>query len=164
MSMDQAEKDMRGAVDFLAAQDGVERLRRRLGRLLPRRWAVRLGRDRQPQGRRGGHLLLRDAARQARLLEARRCPVLGHFGTADDFVPVEDAKALEREIAEASGQDVKFEFYEGAGHAFFNDTDRLGTYDEDAAERSWQRTVGVLQGDARLSVAAGIAASASPLS
>ena len=68
-------------------------------------------------------------------------PVLGHFGTADDFVPVDDAKGLESEIAEASGQTVKFEFYEGAGHAFANDHNRLGTYDKDAADRSWQRTV-----------------------
>ncbi len=70
-----------------------------------------------------------------------QAPVLGHFGTDDDFVSVEDAKELEQEIASASGQDVKFEFYEGAGHAFFNDTDRLGTYDEEAADLSWQRTV-----------------------
>ena len=60
--------------------------------------------------------------------------MLGHFGTADDFVAVDDAKALEKEIADASGQPVEFEFYEGAGHAFFNDTNRLGTYDKDAAE------------------------------
>ena len=68
-------------------------------------------------------------------------PVLGHFGTADDFVPVDDAKALESEIDEATDQPVKFEFYEGAGHAFFNDTNRLGTYDADAAKQSWTRTV-----------------------
>ncbi len=71
--------------------------------------------------------------------------MLGHFGTADDFVPVDDAKALEKEIAEASGQPAKFEFYEGAGHAFFNDTDRLGTYDKDAAEKPGRRTVEFLQ-------------------
>jgi carboxymethylenebutenolidase len=73
-----------------------------------------------------------------------RAPVLGHFGTADEFVPVETAKALEAELREA-GVDARFEFYEGAGHAFFNDTDRLGTYDPDAAERSWQRTLEFLR-------------------
>jgi carboxymethylenebutenolidase len=67
-------------------------------------------------------------------------PVLGHFGTADDFVSVEDAKALEQEIRDA-GNDVSFEFYEGAGHAFFNDTDRLGTYHPEHAKNAWQRTV-----------------------
>jgi carboxymethylenebutenolidase len=67
-------------------------------------------------------------------------PVLGHFGTADDFVSVEDAKALEQEIADA-GNDVTFEFYEDAGHAFFNDTDRLGTYHEEHAKNAWGKTV-----------------------
>ncbi len=71
-------------------------------------------------------------------------PVLGHFGTADDFVSVDDAKSLEQEMLSA-GVDVQFDFYEGAGHAFFNDTDRLGTYDKDAAERSWTRTIGFLR-------------------
>jgi hypothetical protein len=33
------------------------------------------------------------------------------------------------------------EFYEGAGHAFFNDTDRLGTHHEGHAKRAWERTV-----------------------
>lgn len=70
--------------------------------------------------------------------------VLGHFGTADDFVSVQKAEALEQEMREA-GVDVTFDFYAGAGHAFFNDTDRLGTYDRDAAERSWPRTTRFLR-------------------
>ncbi|HUA10716.1 MAG TPA: dienelactone hydrolase family protein [Solirubrobacteraceae bacterium] len=70
-------------------------------------------------------------------------PVLGHFGTADDFIPREDADALEQEMR-AAGVDVTFEHYEGAGHAFFNDTDRLGTYDRELAELSWERTIAFL--------------------
>jgi carboxymethylenebutenolidase len=71
-------------------------------------------------------------------------PVLGHFGTADDFVSVDDAKGLEQELGDA-GVKVDFEFYEGAGHAFFNDINRLGTYDPQAAERSWERSVQFLR-------------------
>ncbi|MGI8460517.1 MAG: dienelactone hydrolase family protein [Solirubrobacterales bacterium] len=67
-------------------------------------------------------------------------PVLGHFGTDDDFVSVEDAKALEEEIR-AGGNEVNFEFYEDAGHAFFNDTNRLGTYHEEHAHSAWGKTV-----------------------
>jgi carboxymethylenebutenolidase len=66
--------------------------------------------------------------------------VLGHFGTEDAFVSVDDAKSLERELADA-GADVKFEFYEGAGHAFFNDLNRLGTYGEQHAQTAWRRTI-----------------------
>jgi carboxymethylenebutenolidase len=71
-------------------------------------------------------------------------PVLGHFGTADEFISQEKAKALEVELREA-GVDVSFHYYDGAGHAFFNDTNRLGTYDPNAAEISWQRTVSFLR-------------------
>ena len=67
-------------------------------------------------------------------------PVLGHFGTADDFIPTDDAKALEEEIREA-GVDVKFHYYEGAGHAFFNEEDRLGTFSPEHAANAWIRTV-----------------------
>src|SRR5512134_2741454 len=63
-------------------------------------------------------------------------PVLGHFGTSDDFVSVDAAKALEAELQEA-GVEAAFEFYEGAGHAFANDHDRLGTYDEGHAKAAW---------------------------
>ena len=67
-------------------------------------------------------------------------PVLGHFGTADDFVSTEAAEALEGEIRDA-GVDVKFHYYDGAGHAFFNETDRLGTYSPEDAATAWIRTV-----------------------
>jgi len=67
-------------------------------------------------------------------------PVLGHFGTADAFISLKDAKALETELRDA-GVEVAFDKYTGAGHAFFNQTNRLGTYDETAAVGSWQRTV-----------------------
>lgn len=72
-------------------------------------------------------------------------PVLGHFGSADDFIPVDEARALEQDM-HAAGVDAHFEFYEGAGHAFFNDTNRLGTYDRELAELSWERTVQFLRG------------------
>ena len=71
-------------------------------------------------------------------------PVLGHFGTADEFIPTDDAKQLESELRDA-GVDTNFHYYEGAGHAFFNDTNRLGTYDEGDAELSWERTVNFLR-------------------
>jgi len=71
-------------------------------------------------------------------------PVLGHFGTADAFIPPEQAKKLEEEIRDA-GVDVTFHYYEGAGHAFVNDTNRLGTYDKEQADISWERTESFLR-------------------
>lgn len=71
-------------------------------------------------------------------------PVLGHFGTADEFIPLEQAHKLEAELRDA-GVDVDFQFYDHGGHAFFNDTNRLGTYDEEIAERSWKHTIEFLR-------------------
>jgi carboxymethylenebutenolidase len=71
-------------------------------------------------------------------------PVLGHFGTVDEFIPLEDANKLESELRNA-GVETTFHYYDGAGHAFFNDTNRLGTYDKAHAETSWERTVSFLR-------------------
>jgi carboxymethylenebutenolidase len=77
-------------------------------------------------------------------LKAITGPVLGHFGTADEFIPLEAARALETELRDA-GVDVTFHYYEGAGHGFANDHNRLGTYDEGAAQTAWERTVSFLR-------------------
>jgi carboxymethylenebutenolidase len=71
-------------------------------------------------------------------------PVLGHFGEDDDFIPPDDAKALQQELNQA-GVEATFHFYEGAGHAFFADHNRLGTYHPEHAETSWDRTVEFLR-------------------
>jgi carboxymethylenebutenolidase len=71
-------------------------------------------------------------------------PVLGHFGTADEFISHDESKALEAELRDA-GVDVTFHYYDGKGHAFFAEHDRLGTYDPDAAQLSWERTISFLR-------------------
>ena len=74
-------------------------------------------------------------------------PALGHFGTKDEFVSVDAAKQLESEMTEA-GADVTFHYYEGATHAFFNDStrpERVGVHDPAAAQISWERTVSFLR-------------------
>jgi carboxymethylenebutenolidase len=143
MSMEQAEKDMRGAVDYLAGHEGFEgqgvgSVGFCLGGGLSV-WAASIN----PKVRATVtyyYVMPHGKPDFSRI----QGPVLGHFGTADDFVSVDDAQALEREMSDA-GVDVDFEFYEGAGHAFFNDTNRLGTYDPDAARASWQRTTSFLK-------------------
>ena len=143
MSMDQAGKEMSGAVAFLAAHPGNSGTGvGAVGFCL------------------GGGLAIWAAATNPEIAAAVtyyyvmphgkpdftqiQAPVLGHFGTADEFVPVADAEALLGELR-AAGVEAEFAFYEGAGHAFFNDTNRLGTYDPDAAARSWQRTTDFLR-------------------
>lgn len=143
LSMEQAEKDMAGAVDYLAALDGVtgEGIGA-VGFCL------------------GGGLAIWAAATNPRIaaavsyyyvmphgkpdFSAVNAAVLGHFGTADEFIPLEDAQALEGELS-AAGVETKFEYYPDAGHAFFNDANRLGTYDTFHAEISWRRTIAFLR-------------------
>jgi carboxymethylenebutenolidase len=144
LSMEAAEQEMCGAADFLASQPGVEGQGvGSLGFCL------------------GGGLSLWAAATCPQITAAVtyyyvmphgkpdfskiKGPVLGHFGTNDDFISHEEAKALESELR-AAGVDVTFHYYEGAGHAFFNDTNRLGTYDADIAQTSWERTLSFLRG------------------
>jgi carboxymethylenebutenolidase len=138
LNMDEAEREMRGAVDYLAEHPNCNGEVGSVGFCL------------------GGGLSVWAASANPKLgaavtfyyvmphgkpdLSRIRAPVLGHFGTADEFVSTDDAKALMQELQEA-GVEAAFEFYEGAGHAFFNDTDRLGTYHEEHARNAWRRTV-----------------------
>jgi carboxymethylenebutenolidase len=66
-------------------------------------------------------------------------PVLGHWGTLDDYNSREKVDALEQEIR-AAGRHVEFLWYDGCDHAFFNDT-RPEVYKADAARQSWERSL-----------------------
>jgi carboxymethylenebutenolidase len=69
--------------------------------------------------------------------------VQAHIGEQDGFYPVDAARAQEAQIREESSGEVEF-FYYPAGHAFNNDTDKMGTYDEASAKQAWQRSVDFL--------------------
>jgi carboxymethylenebutenolidase len=70
--------------------------------------------------------------------------VLGHYGSADAFLPVEGVEQLEQQLRDL-GKDVEIHFYEGLDHAFFNDT-RPEVHDAEAAKTAWSRTVDFLNG------------------
>jgi carboxymethylenebutenolidase len=72
-------------------------------------------------------------------------PVLLHFAAEDAFISLDESKALEDEIRKA-GTGVQSHVYEGVGHAFFNDTNRLGTFNAEARDLAWTRTVEFLRG------------------
>ncbi len=143
LSMDKVEPQMCGAAEFLSSQEGFEGAGvGSLGFCL------------------GGGLSVWAAATCPKVTAAVsyyyvmphgkpdfsgiKGPVLGHFGTADEFIPTDTAKALEQEMSDA-GVEVTFHYYDGAGHAFFNEVDRLGTYDAELAKLSWERTVSFLR-------------------
>jgi carboxymethylenebutenolidase len=71
------------------------------------------------------------------------CPALGLYGREDAIIPDADVDALEARLAR---QPQPFEIvrYEGAGHAFFNDT-RPAMYRPAAAADAWRRLLAFLR-------------------
>ena len=67
-------------------------------------------------------------------------PVLAVVGGQDAFTPPDQARAV---LDRISGP-VDLQVYD-AGHAFFNDENLLGTYDEAKARQAWAETVGFLR-------------------
>jgi carboxymethylenebutenolidase len=144
LPVEQAARDLGGAVDHLLAQDAVT--------------SSTVGTVGFCMG--GGFVLLLAAQQGERVSAAVpfygvgpavpdtytgvRAAVQGHYGEQDDFYPVEQARAQERQIRDESGADVQF-FYYPAAHAFHNDKDPLGTYDEESAQLAWSRTVDFLR-------------------
>jgi carboxymethylenebutenolidase len=69
--------------------------------------------------------------------------VQGHFAEKDARIPTELVRDLETNLKQL-GKDVEFFMYDGADHAFFNDT-RPEVYDELAASTAWVRTLEFLR-------------------
>jgi carboxymethylenebutenolidase len=143
LPVEQAAQDLGGAVDFLLAHEAVT--------------STAVGAVGFCMG--GGFVLMLAAQQGERVAAAVpfygvgpavpeqyrgvRAAVLGHYGEDDDFYPAGQAREQERQIREECGADVRF-FYYPAGHAFHNDENLLGTYDEEQAQLAWRRTVDFL--------------------
>jgi carboxymethylenebutenolidase len=137
MNIEEAEKEMRGAVDYVAAHPKCDGTVGTVGFCLGGGLCVWAAAANPKVGATVSYYYVMPHGKPD--FSQIKGPVLGHFGTNDDFIPTEDAEALEREMREA-GVDAVFEYYEGAGHAFSGKQDRLGTYHEDHAESAWQKT------------------------
>ena len=65
-------------------------------------------------------------------------PVLAFYGAEDQGIPPSMAAELEAELKKA-GTPVETHVYQGAGHAFLNDT--KPSYNEEASKDAWSRTL-----------------------
>lgn len=72
--------------------------------------------------------------------------VVGHFAENDDFFPPDAISALEAEL-KSLGKDVDFTVYPGSGHAFTNEDDPLGTYDEALDQQTWDATLALFSNE-----------------
>jgi len=144
LPVDQAARDLGGAVDYLLASDEVTSSTVGVVGFCM-----------------GGGFVLQLAAQQGDRITAAvpyyglgqgvpddfhsvTAPIQGHYGENDQFFPVDAAREQEQKIRAESQGSVEF-FYYPAGHAFHNDKDKLGTYDEKCATQAWQRTVDFLR-------------------
>ncbi|HEX5066086.1 MAG TPA: dienelactone hydrolase family protein [Myxococcota bacterium] len=66
-----------------------------------------------------------------------RCPLLAFFGEDDEFIRVDDVRALEAALGK-SAQPSQVVLYPEAGHAFMNDT-RPAAYRPEVARDAWGR-------------------------
>ena len=70
-------------------------------------------------------------------LASLQAPVLGFFAEKDAFVTPDAARRLEADL-QAAGKDVEITIFDGADHAFFNDT-RAEVYHARYAAECWTR-------------------------
>lgn len=143
LPVEQAAKDLSGAVDYLRGLDSVSG--EQVGAI---GFCM------------GGGFVLSLAAREGDRIGAAVCfygvlqtdpdwsgltaALQGHFGERDDFVPVDKARQLFDRIGEATGRQPELHVYP-AGHAFLNDQNLLGTYDAEQAGVAWDRAVEFLR-------------------
>jgi carboxymethylenebutenolidase len=71
------------------------------------------------------------------LVPRLHCPYLGLFGAEDAIIPLADVEELRRRLA-GDKKTYEVEVYEGAGHAFFNDS-RPDAYRPAVAAVAWER-------------------------
>jgi carboxymethylenebutenolidase len=137
MPPDRAARDMSGAIDYLAALDGVTGngigvVGFCMGGMLS--FLIAAGRPDKvkavvpfygfPQG---------DMEPDWSKLAA---PIRGHMAEHDDFFGPGPAKALEAKL-QGMGKDVTLTVHPGTGHAFMAPHNALGTLNEDVASQIW---------------------------
>jgi carboxymethylenebutenolidase len=143
MPVDQATRDLAGAVDYLLARDDVQGDRVGLVGFCM-----------------GGSFVLTMAVQEGGKVAAAvpfypvgptpddyaglQAAVLAHFGEKDAFVPISAADDLAAKIEAGTGQPPQIEKYP-AGHAFLADHNLLGTYDPEQAAKAWSTTVAFLK-------------------
>ncbi len=138
LRIDEAEKELRGAVQYLLAHPSVEP--KKIGTIgFCMGGALSLyAACENPQVDAcvvfyGGHPNVKPN------LEKLRAPVLGIYAERDQFVTPESVRQLEAQLKQL-GKTAEIHIYPGVDHAFFNDT-RPEVYNREAAEDAWRRTL-----------------------
>ncbi len=138
MKIDEAAKDMSGAVDYLAGHDASTGGKVGcVGYCMGGGLSLYLA-SLKPEI--GACVVYYGVLPGAQLDFANiQAPVLGHYAENDNFAGPAAARELEGNL-KSLGKEAEFHIYPGTEHAFFNDS-RADVYDADAAKLSWERTL-----------------------
>jgi carboxymethylenebutenolidase len=144
---DRAARDLAGAVDYLLDSDAVTSSTvGAVGFCMGGGFVLQLAA--QQGDRIGAAVPFYGVGNAPDSFETVAAPIQGHYGEQDVFYPVDEARKQELKILDESKASVEF-FYYPAGHAFHNDKDKLGTYDEEHAATAWNRAVEFLKANVR---------------
>ncbi len=142
LRIDEAEKDLRAAADYLSIQDSTASKKIGVvGFCMGGALALFTATKNPAIGAcvvfYGGHPNVKPD------LPNLHAPMLGLYADRDDFVTPDSVRELERKLKDL-GKEVDVKIYPDADHAFFNDA-RPEVYNAGAAADAWQRTVEFLR-------------------
>jgi carboxymethylenebutenolidase len=140
LKIDEAEKDLRGAVHYLTANTAVAQKVGTIGFCMGGALSL-FAASKNPEVNAcvvfyGGHPNVKPD------LPRLKSPVLGLYAGNDGFVTPASVKALDEELTRL-GKRHEFHTYPGVDHAFSNESGK--NYNRDAAEDAWKRAVTFLR-------------------
>ena len=138
LNIEQTEKDLRGAIEYLLAHervagDTVGTVGFCMGGALSLYAAAKNEQVGACVVFYGGHPKIKPD------LENMRAPLLGFYAERDDFATPALARELEAKL-KSLDKSVEIHIYDNADHAFFND-ERPEVFNATAAAAAWQRTL-----------------------
>ena len=137
MQVDQAARDLTGAVDYLVGLDATTGSKAGcVGYCMGGGLSLVLA-TMKPEI--GACVIYYGVLQGQPALKDIQGAVLGHYAEHDQFASPEAGRALEQQLKDL-GKQAEFYVYPGTEHAFFNDT-RPEAYKADAAKLSWERTL-----------------------
>jgi carboxymethylenebutenolidase len=138
---DRANRDLKGAFDYLASQPNVKKNRiGAIGWCMGGGYSLDVALDEPALAAdviNYGHLVT-----DADAIKKINAPVLGLFGAQDQGITPDDVHTFEAAM-KAQGKKIETKIYDDAGHAFENPNNKTGYRPADAAD-AWQRTVNFL--------------------
>lgn len=142
LRIDEVEKELKGAVDYLLKHDAVTSKKIGIvGFCMGGALSLYAATKNENIGASvvfyGGHPNVKPD------LPNLHAPVLGLYAEKDGFVTPQIVHELKGKLKEL-GKEIEVHIYPGADHAFFNDS-RPEVYDEEAAADAWRRTVEFLK-------------------